>query len=228
MEGAYRKHLVHVPTREHELAACTESIADWHLAIFLKGLQIYYCIASAGNVVQKHTAILLLLILGFPNNLPSWKEVSISMRHRTRSDRSFSITFYALEEFIRASHSSSVLPSLAKANTALACCLGHVFWISDHSHWCSWTPGVMFFNWSLSTWIKVLNWTKNKLRMVSHVIQTILLPVSCCVLEVSFEAEQHYLIIFRLRTITVFFPHPLKICYMVKCYWAPTRFIIPA
>lgn len=71
MEGAYRKHLVHVPTREHELAACTESIADWHLAIFLKGLQIYYCIASAGNVVQKHTAILLLLILGFPNNLPS-------------------------------------------------------------------------------------------------------------------------------------------------------------
>jgi len=71
MEGVYSEHLVHVPTREHELVASTESAADWHLAIFFIGLQIYYCIASAGNLVQKFTAILFLLILGFPNNLPS-------------------------------------------------------------------------------------------------------------------------------------------------------------
>lgn len=44
--------------------------------------------------------------------------------------------------------------------------------------------------------------------------------------KVSFAAEQHYLMIFSLRTITVFFFFPLKIRYMVKFYQAPTKFIL--
>lgn len=55
MECVYRQQLVHVLIREHELAASAGSIADWHLLIFLKSLQVYCCIVSAGNLVQKFT-----------------------------------------------------------------------------------------------------------------------------------------------------------------------------
>lgn len=150
-----------------------------------------YCIASAGNLVQKFTAVLFLLILGLPNNLPSWKEVSISMRAR-RIDWSFSITLYALKEFIPAFYSFSVLHSLTKANTALACCLGCVLNL--------WSFTLVFLDSRGDTFqlvhvylnCSVVKLDKLSLDQVSHFWQTILLLTSPCVLRVSFAAEQHF------------------------------------
>lgn len=84
MEDDYRQHFAHVPTREHKLIASAESIAGWHLVIFLKGLHSCCCMTYAGNLVQKFTAVLFLPILGFPNNILSSKKVSMPMRDRKK------------------------------------------------------------------------------------------------------------------------------------------------
>lgn len=86
MEDAYRQHFAHVPTREQKLVASAESIADWHLVFFLKGFQSCYCVASAGNLVQKFTAVLFLVTLSFPNNILSSKKVSMPMRGRKKNN----------------------------------------------------------------------------------------------------------------------------------------------